>query len=574
MRPSSTRRGGPTWPSTTENGDEAAWEAAAAEATHRVQVSLVNNRVAPSPLEPRAAVGHYSDGTFTLYNPSQGAFAQQGVLAKAIFAEPPESIRVISGETGGGFGIRGEVHPEAALTLFASRDLGAPVKWHGDRSEMFLSDSHGRDNLTRAELALDESGRALGVRIETLANLGAYCSAVGPFVPTMAGGRVVGTVYRLPALYHSVRCLYTNTMPVAAYRGAGRPEACYVMERLMDEAARQLGLGRDEIRRRNYIPPSAMPYVNHSGVSISSGEFEATMDLALERADWSGFEARRRASEAAGRLRGIGLGYYVESSGGGPEEEARVRIHADGSAEVIVGTYSHGQGHETAFAQVLSDTFGIEFEKIRFIQGDTEYVKFGGGTGGSRSSQMGGIAVKRAGEGVIERGRVVAAELMQSESGRVTYEAAVYRLDDGSAQVSLADVARAAETPQFGGEGLAETHRYDRGMGTYTFPNGAHVAEVEIDPDTGVLSVCRYTAVDDCGRVINPLLAAGQVHGGVVAGARPGIAGKRGLRRGRAAAHRLLSRLCHAVCGRHAGHRRELQRGARPEQRARCERHR
>jgi len=501
-----------------ENGDEQAWEAARSEAAYVVSVSLVNNRVAPSPLEPRAAVGEYRDGAFTLYNPSQGAFAQQGVLAKAIFGMDAEQIRVISGDTGGGFGIRGEVHPEAALCLFAARALGVPVKWHGDRSEMFLTDSHGRDNLTRAELALDESGRALGVRIETLANLGAYCSAVGPFVPTMAGGRVVGTVYQLPALYHSVRCLYTNTMPVAAYRGAGRPEACYVMERLMDEAARVLGIARDEVRRRNFIPPSAMPYENHSGVVISSGEFEATMDLALERAGWGDFEQRRQASEAAGKLRGIGVGYYVESSGGGPEEEARVRIQPDGSAEVIVGTYSHGQGHETAFAQILAETFGIEFERINFIQGDTAYVKFGGGTGGSRSSQMGGIAVKRAGEGVIEMGRQVASELLQAEAARVTYEAAIYRLDDGSAEVSLAEVARAAETDQFGGEGLAETHRYDRGAGTYTFPNGAHVAEVEIDPDTGVIVVCRYTAVDDCGRVINPLLAAGQVHGGVVQG--------------------------------------------------------
>jgi carbon-monoxide dehydrogenase large subunit len=501
-----------------ENGEEAAWQEAQVRADHVVQVSLVNNRVVPSPLEPRACVGEYRDGTFTLYNPSQGAFAQQGVLAKAIFKIDQDDVRVISGDTGGGFGVRGEVHPEAALCLFASRALGAPVKWHGDRSEMFLADSHGRDNLTRAEMALDADGQVLGVRIETLANLGAYCSAVGPFVPTMAGGRVVGTVYRIPALYQSVRCLYTNTMPVAAYRGAGRPEACYVMERLMDEAARVLGLSRDAVRRRNFIRPSDMPFTNHSGVVIESGEFEATMDLALERSGWQAFEARRDASRARGRLRGIGLGYYVESSGGGPEEEARVAILPDGSAEVIVGTYSHGQGHETAFAQILSETFGIDFERISFIQGDTEYVKFGGGTGGSRSSQMGGIAVKRAGEGVIARGREVAAELMQSDVSRVLYEAAVYRLDDGSAEVSLAEVARAAGTEQFGGEGLTEIHRYDRGAGTYTFPNGAHVAEVEVDPDTGTIEVLRYTAVDDCGRVINPLLAAGQVHGGVVQG--------------------------------------------------------
>jgi carbon-monoxide dehydrogenase large subunit len=500
-----------------ENGDEAAYAAAEAAAAHVARVTLVNNRVAPSPLEPRACVGEWRDGSFTLYNPSQGAFAQQGVLAKSILGVPFESVRVISGDTGGGFGIRGEVHPEAALCLFAARQLERPVKWRGDRSEMFLSDSHGRDNLTEATLALDETGRVLGLRVETLANLGAYCSAVGPFVPTMAGGRITGTVYRIPALYHSVRCVYTNTMPVAAYRGAGRPESCYVMERLMDEAARLTGLSRVAVRSRNFIAPEHMPFTNHSGVTIACGEFEETMDRALSAADWNGFADRRSQSEQHQRLRGIGLGYYVESSGGGPQEEARVSIRADGSAEVVVGTYSHGQGHETAFAQILSDTFGIDFERIDFVQGDTAYVHFGGGTGGSRSSQMGGIAVRRAGEAVIEQGRVVAGELLQTEPGTLTYEAAIYRSADGAASVSLAEVARAAASEQFGGEGLSDTHRYDRGAG-YTFPNGCHVAEVEIDPETGVIDVVGYTAVDDCGRVINPLLAAGQVHGGVAQG--------------------------------------------------------
>jgi len=500
-----------------ENGDLDAFGRAAAEAAHLITVELINNRVAPSPLEPRACVGDWRDGAFTLYNPSQGAFAQQGVLASSIFKVPFDTVRVISGDTGGGFGIRGEVHPEAVLCLFAARELGRPVKWHGDRSEMFLSDSHGRDNLTEAALALDESGRVLGLKIETLANLGAYCSAVGPFVPTMAGGRITGTVYRIPALYHSVRCLYTNTMPVAAYRGAGRPESCYVMERLMDDAARALGLTREEVRRRNFIAPSDMPYTNHSGVTIASGDFDGTLSLALQRSGWADFPARRAQSDEAGLLRGIGIGYYVESSGGGPQEEATISMNADGSADVIVGTYSHGQGHETAYGQILADTFGIKFDRINFIQGDTAYVKFGGGTGGSRSSQMGGIAVKQAGEAVIARGRGVAAELMQTEAERVIYEAAVYRIDDGSAEVSLSRVAEAACTDQFGGEGLSETTRYDRGAG-YTFPNGCHIAEVEIDPDTGVIEVVAYTAVDDCGRVINPLLAAGQVHGGVVQG--------------------------------------------------------
>jgi carbon-monoxide dehydrogenase large subunit len=477
----------------------------------------VNNRVAPTPLEPRACVAAYEDGRFTLYNPSQGAYAQQGVIAKAIFKVDPERVRVISGDTGGGFGIRGEVYPEACVCLFAARDLGRPVKWRGDRSEMFLSDSHGRDNLTHCELALDDDGRVLALHVETLANLGAYCSAVGPLVPTMAGGRIVGTVYRIPVLHHSVRCLFTNVMPVAAYRGAGRPEACYVMERLMDAAAERLGLPPEEIRRRNFIRPQDMPFTNHSGVTMHSGEFEKTMDMALARADRAGFPARCEAAAREGQLLGFGFGYYVESSGGGPEEEARLTIHADGSADAVVGTYSHGQGHETVYAQILSEALGLDFERIRIVQGDTEHVKFGGGTGGSRSSQMGGIAVLRAGHAVAEQGAAIAAELLQAPRKDIRFEAGVYRVRDGSRDVSLAEVARAAGEAQFGGRRLSGTVRYDRGGG-FTFPNGCHVAEVAIDRDTGVVEVARYTAVDDCGRVINPLLATGQVHGGVVQG--------------------------------------------------------
>lgn len=498
-----------------ENGDLAAFRAAADQADCVVEVDIVNNRVAPSPLEPRACVGFYEDGQFTLYNPSQGAVAQQASLAKAIFKVPVESVRVISGDTGGGFGIRGEVHPEAVLCLFAARALGRPVRWLGDRSEMFLSDSHGRDNLTRGTLALRSDGTILGMKVETLANLGAFCSAVGPFVPTMAGGRITGTVYRIPALYHSVRCLFTNSMPVAAYRGAGRPESCYIMERLIEAAAKHLALDPVTVRNRNFVTAAEMPYQNHSGVSICSGEFAETLQLALEKSGWSDFEARRAAAAERGLLRGIGIGYYVESSGGGPQEEATVTINEDGGADVVVGTFSHGQGHRTTYSQILSETLGIDFDQINIIQGDTRDVKFGGGTGGSRSSQMGGVAVKRAGEGVVVKGTDVAAELLQTRADRVRFAAGVYRCDDTDAQVSLADVARASH--ELSGEQLAETHRYDRGAG-YTFPNGAHIAEVEIDPETGVLEVVEYTAVDDCGRVINPLLAGGQVHGGVAQG--------------------------------------------------------
>ena len=379
-------------------------------APHRVELDLVNNRVAPTPLEPRACVAACEDGRFTLYNPSQGVYGQQSILARAIFKVDPAQVRVVSGDTGGGFGIRGEVHPEACVCLFAARALGRPVKWRGDRSEMFLTDPHGRDNLTHCELALGADGRILALKVETLANLGAYCSIVGPLVPTLAGGRIVGTVYRIPTLLHSVRCLFTNVMPVSAYRGAGRPESCYVMERLLDAAAEVLDLPRDEIRRRNFVRPEDLPYTNHAGVTMHSGDFAGTMEQALARADWAGFPARRDAARD-GRLRGIALGYYVESSGGGPEEEARVALHPDGGADVVVGTYSHGQGHETAYKQILSETLGLDFEKIRILQGDTEFVKFGGGTGGSRSSQMGGIAVKRAGAAVVRRGAEIAAEL-------------------------------------------------------------------------------------------------------------------------------------------------------------------
>ncbi len=497
-----------------ERGDAEEVSTAMRGAAHIVNISVINNRVVPTPLEPRVSVASYNDGKFTLYNPSQGAVAQQGVLSRSIFHVEPEDIRVISGDTGGGFGVRGEVHPETVVCLYAARDLQRPVKWCGDRSEMFLADSHGRDNLSTATVALDKDGFMLALKIETLANLGAFCSAVGPFVPTMGGGRVVGTVYRSPHIYHSVRCIFTNTMPVAAYRGAGRPEAAYVMERLMERAAEETGFDSRELRRRNFIRDEDLPYTGLAGIPIRSGAFAETMDLALARAEWDTFDERRQISGMRERLRGIGLGCYVESSGGGPEEEARVSIGEDGIVEITVGTYSQGQGHATAFAQIAHERLGVNFDRIRLIQGDTREVRFGGGTGGSRSSQMGGVAVLRAANGVVERGKPIAAELLQGDEGMVSFKAGVYSIDDRT--VTLQEVAKAALQPQFGGQ-LAETHRYHRGEG-YTFPNGCHVAEVEVDPDTGVVDVVRYTAVDDCGRVINPLLAEGQVQGGVVQG--------------------------------------------------------
>lgn len=496
------------------NGDAASVDAAIAAAAHVTRVTVVNNRVAPGPLEPQSSLAAHESGRLTLYNPSQGAFAQRNAAA-AIFGMERDAVRVVSGDTGGGFGVRGGLHPETVMCLFAARDLERPVKWRGDRSDMFLADCHGRDNVTTGTLALDAEGRMVALKVETLANLGAYCSNVGPFVPTLAGGRVCGTVYRVANICHDVRCVFTNTMPVSAYRGAGRPEAAYITERLIEAAARELGMDSRELRRRNFIRPQDLPYTNHAGMPIASGAFEETMDLAVARADWEGFPVRREASARAGKLRGIGLGCYIESSGGAPQEEARVAVDDDGAIEAVVGTYSHGQGHETAFAQIIAETFGVGMERVRLVQGDTARVRFGGGTGGSRSGQMGGVAVLRAAREVIEQGAGVAAEALQVERDRIGYQAGVYAVADGTGRMTLAEAARAA--PGISGAALAETLRYQRDS-AYTFPNGCHVAEVEIDPETGVVQVVKYTAVDDCGRVINPLLAAGQVHGGVAQG--------------------------------------------------------
>ncbi|NOX49181.1 MAG: molybdopterin-dependent oxidoreductase [Gammaproteobacteria bacterium] len=486
-------------------------------AAHVVNIDLVNNRVAPSPLEPRACVGLFEDGQYVLYNPSQGPFVQQSVLAKAIFKVDMEKVRVISLDTGGGFGIRGEIHPEACICLFAAKKLQVPVKYTGDRSEMFLADSHGRDNLTHATAGFDQAGKFLALRVETTANLGAYCTAVGPLVPTMAGGRVVGTVYRIEHVHHSVKAVFTNSMPVAAYRGAGRPEACYVMERLLEKAALEMGVDAISLRKINFVTPQEMPYRMPSGVELTSGRFSETLDMALQKSMWHSFEERRANSAAKGLLAGHGIGYYVESSGGGPEEEAHITLNDDGSVDVVVGTFSHGQGHRTTYSQVLCEVLGIDFDKINIIQGDTQTVKFGGGTGGSRSSQMGSIAAKKACEEVLEDAVDVAAELLQASRPSVAYEQGIFTSTQNSSQVTLAQVAQAAKDPQFGGRALSKTHRYNRGGG-FTFPNGCHVAEVEVDPETGSIDITNYTAVDDCGRVINPLLASGQVHGGVVQG--------------------------------------------------------
>jgi carbon-monoxide dehydrogenase large subunit len=473
-----------------DSGRAAEADAGIAAAETVVSIDLIQNRLVGNPMEPRVALADWDGERFTLRSPTQGVIRVRESLAKIVFKIPLER-------------------------------LGRPVKWRADRTETFVCDPHGRDHVTHAEMGFDKAGRITAMRVRTTAAMGAYLLDFGPRIPTLAGGRINGTVYDIQALNVQVRCVFTNTVSTDAYRGAGRPETAYVIERLLDQGAAKLGLARDEIRRRNYIKPEQIPYTNAAGNHIDSGHFAETQGMALELADWAGFPARKAEAAGRGKLRGIGLGYFIEASGGQPFEWARVHLTPEGRARVHVGTFSHGQGHETAFAQVLSQTLGFPYASIDLVQGDTDQVENGGGTGGSRSSQMGGVAVKRAGGMVLEKAKRIAAHLL--EAGVADIEASNGRFSIvgtdrglGWAQVIAAanDPARlpAGEAP-----GLDEQLVYKRDT-ECNFPNGAHVAEVEVDPDTGMVALVNYAAVDDVGVVINPNLVHGQCHGGIVSG--------------------------------------------------------
>ncbi|HWD59616.1 MAG TPA: xanthine dehydrogenase family protein molybdopterin-binding subunit [Stellaceae bacterium] len=503
-----------------ESHDGAAVEAAFARAAKIVTLDFVNNRVVGSPMEPRVAIGDWdaANEQYILHSPTQGVIRVQSSLAANVLNVAKEKLRVISPDVGGGFGLRGKTFPESALVLFAAKKLGRPVKWLADRQETFLCDVHGRDHLTHGEMAFDEGAKILGLRMSSLANAGAYLSDNGPRVSTMAGARIAGTVYHVPAMQLSVKVTFTNTVPVCAYRGAGRPEICYQMERMLDQGAAAFGIGRDDIRRRNFIRPEELPYKNQIGMVIDSGHFQETMEKSLVNADWRGFAARKAESQRHGKLRGIGLGYYIEASGGQPTEQASVKVTPDGRVELIMGTFSHGQGHETAFSQIVSQKLGVPFDVIDFRQGDTDFVKNGNGTGGSRSSQMGGVAAARACDQVIEKAKRIAAHVLEAAAADMAYRNGAFEVAGTDLKLTLREVARLAQDPAKLPEGeepgLDETCLYKRAT-ECNFPNGAHVAEVEVDPDTGHVEVVKYTAVDDCGVLINPLLVIGQVHGGV-----------------------------------------------------------
>jgi carbon-monoxide dehydrogenase large subunit len=511
------------WPEATGNrvfafrtGDAEAVRNAFVGAARVVEVDLVNNRVVPAPIEPRACAASYEPERdhLTLRFSGQAVHGLRRQLASRIFDIPEEKLRLIAPDVGGGFGMKNFMYPEYVLTLFAARELRRAVCWVAERGEDFVSDTQARDQRTRAALALDEDHRFLALRVESQANLGAYLSTNGPMIPTRPSAVVMGGCYRIPAIDFRVTGLFTNTVPVDAYRGAGRPEAAYIIERLVDRAAAELGIDPVELRRRNFIGPDDMPYRTAMGQTLDSADFAGTMAIALEKAERRGFEERREQAKRHGRLRGLGLATYYEATLGIPEEAAALRFEADGVVSMVVGTQSNGQGLETGFAQIVGEVLGLPPDKVRLVQGDTDLVPTGGGHGGSRSTQLGGSALFQASEMVRDKARELAAEDLEVSARDLEFDDGVFRVVGTDRAIGLLDLA-AKHRPN-GASALDSRAQYTRE--TFTFPNGCHLCEVEIDPETGSIEVVRYTVCDDFGRVINPLLVEGQVHGGIAQG--------------------------------------------------------
>jgi carbon-monoxide dehydrogenase large subunit len=501
-------------------GDKAATEAAFAKAAHTVKLRLENNRLAPAAMEPRGAIGIYDAGaeSYTLYSSMQNPHGVRALLAGTVLHVPQTRLRVVGPDVGGGFGMKGDVYPEDALVLLATRQCGRPVKWIGTRSESFLSDDYGRDQIVDAEMALDDGGRILALRANALHNFGAYVVGAACVVPMFAL-KLMPSVYEVPAVHASARAMFTNTTPTHPYRGAGRPEAAYVTERLIDLAAMQLGIDPIELRRRNLIPSGKLPYTTATGLVYDSGEFEKTMEQTLALADWGGYAGRAAASRDAGKLRGCALIYYIEDAGVF-NERMELRFDPSGALTIVAGTFSHGQSHATTYAQCVSEWLGIPFESIRFVQGDTDRVPFGRGTYASRSAMLGGNALKLAADAVIEKGKAFASFVLEASRSDLTFENGRFQVAGTDRGVSLVEVAQTAHRPA----GLPKELGLGLdGVGSFaaeppSYPNGCHVCEVEVEPETGAVRIDRYVAVDDVGRVINPLIVDGQIHGGLAQG--------------------------------------------------------
>lgn len=503
-----------------EIGDAAATDAAFGRAVHVVSVEIANNRLSASAIEPRGAIGEYDplEGRYTLRSSAQTPHRTREILADSVFAIAETGLRVVMDDVGGGFGMKAPAYPEEALVLWAARRIGRPVKWIADRGESFLSDAHARHQDWRAELALDGDGRILAARARIDFGLGAYLFGTTHIPPLLAAAILPGA-YRVPAVHTVVRGVFTNMQGTCPYRGAGQPEAAYAMERLIVRAAEATGLSPEEVRRRNFISPDEMPYRTATGQSYDSGEFTALADKADALSDRSTFAARRSESESRGRLRGRGTSYFVEVTAI-QSDRMELRFDPSGGVTIVAGTFSHGQGHETVFPQMVAGWLGIPMERIRLVQGDTERVSYGRGTYASRSMSVGGTALRRAADEAIERGKRLAAHLLEAAEEDIEFAEGRFSVSGTDRTVGFAEVARAAFAPvglpPALGVGLEGTGTF--APETPNYPNGCHVCEVEIDPETGVVEVVFYCAVDDVGRAINPLLLAGQVHGGVAQG--------------------------------------------------------
>ena len=519
-----------------ELGDEAATDAAFANAARVVKVDIVNNRLIPNAIEPRAALGEYdaAAGAYTLHTTSQNPHLERLVLAAFVNLAPEARLRVISPDVGGGFGSKIFVYAEETAVIWAAGKLRRPVKWRAERTESFLADAHGRDHVTHAELALAADGEFLGLRVKTIANMGAYLSTFASSVPTYLYGTLMAGQYKTPAIHVQVRSLFTNTAPVDAYRGAGRPEATFVVERIVETAARELGMDPADIRRRNFIQPSDFPYETPVALTYDIGDYEASLDKALAHIDYAGFPARKATSEANGRKRGIGLSCYIEACGLAPSQVAlslgagvglfevgEVRVDVTGSVTVVTGSHSHGQSHETTFAQIISEKLGVPFENVTVLHGDTGRSDYALGTYGSRSLAVGGSAIVKATDKIIAKGRKIAAHMLEANEEQVEFEDGQFNVADSNQSLTFAEVAFAAYVPanyplESLEPGLSEKAFYD--PPNFTYPAGAHVCEVEVDAETGVVTIEKFVAVDDFGHVVNPMIVEGQVHGGLAQG--------------------------------------------------------
>ena len=522
------------WGFVEEN--KAAVDEAIKNAAHVTTLELVNNRLVANPMEPRVCVGDYSRATddYTLYTTSQNPHVIRLLMGAFVLGIPEHKLRVVAPDVGGGFGTKIFHYAEEAFCTFAAKACNRPVKWTASRSEAFMSDAHGRDHVTKIELALDKDNNFTAIRTETYANMGAYLSTFAPSVPTWLHGTLMAGNYRTPVIYVNVKAVFTNTVPVDAYRGAGRPEATFQIERVIDQAARELGVDPIALRRQNFIKADQFPYQTPVAVAYDTGNYDATMDRLIEMADLSGFAKRRKASEAKGKLRGLGVNCYIEACGIAPSnlvgqlgaraglyESATVRVNATGGIVVMTGSHSHGQGHETAFPQVIAEMLGIDESMVEVVHGDTSKAPMGMGTYGSRSLAVGGSAMVRATEKILRKAKKIAAHLMEASEGDIEVKDGRFHVAGTDKSVAWGDVTLAAYVPhnyplEDIEPGLEETAFYD--PSNFTYPSGAYACEVELDPETGKVTIERFSAADDFGNVVNPMIVEGQVHGGIAQG--------------------------------------------------------